>query len=70
MGERYGLTEREEEVLAQLARGRSATYIGEALYLSPNTVRGHIKKIYVKLGVHSKQELIDLVLEEPGDASA
>ncbi|MFR7737419.1 MAG: helix-turn-helix transcriptional regulator, partial [Eggerthella lenta] len=27
---------------------------------SPNTVRGHTKNIYTKLGVHSKQEIIDL----------
>ena len=57
---RHGLTDRESEILLLLARGRSSTYIGEALYLSPNTVRGHIKNIYAKLGVHSKQEIIDL----------
>lgn len=60
MSNRYGLTERESEILLLLARGRSSTYIGNALYLSPNTVRGHIKNIYAKLDVHSKQELIDL----------
>lgn len=60
MSARYGLTDRESEILLLLARGRSSTYIGDALYLSPNTVRGHIKNIYVKLDVHSKQEIIDL----------
>ena len=59
-GEPVRLTDRESEILLLLARGRSSTYIGEALYLSPNTVRGHIKNIYAKLGVHSKQEIIDL----------
>lgn len=61
IAERQGLTNREREILSYLARGRSATYIGKELYLSPNTVRGHTKNIYAKLSVHSKQELIDLV---------
>lgn len=57
---RYRLTPRESDILEHLSRGRTATYIGGVLYLSPNTVRGHIKSIYIKLDVHSKQELIDL----------
>lgn len=61
---RCKLTDRESEILLLLARGRSSTYIGEALYLSPNTVRGHIKNIYAKLEVHSKQEIIDLFTDQ------
>ncbi len=60
----HGLTDREREILAYLARGRTANYIGQTLYLSPNTVRGYIKSIYVKLDVHSKQEVIDLFPSE------
>lgn len=56
----HHLTEREAEVLAQLARGRTNTYIAEALVISPTTVRGHIRNIYTKLDVHKRQELIDL----------
>lgn len=56
----YHLTERETEVLAQLARGRTNTYIAEDLMISPTTVRGHIRNIYSKLDVHKRQELIDL----------
>lgn len=63
---RCKLTDRESEILLLLARGRSSTYIGEALYLSPNTVRGHIKNIYAKLEVHSKQEIIDLFTDQAG----
>ena len=44
-----------------LCQGRTRAYIAETLYLSENTVRGHVKRIYTKLDVHSKQELIDLV---------
>lgn len=46
--------------MLQLARGRSAAFIADELVCSPATVRTHMKNIYAKLGVHSKQELIDL----------
>ena len=55
------LTSREQEVLRLLAAGRSQRYIQEVLVISEGTVRTHIKHVYQKLGVHSKQELIDLV---------
>ena len=58
---RYGLSARESEVFALLARGRNLPYISEALFISKNTVRTHLKNIYQKLGVHDRQELIDLV---------
>ncbi|WP_418914695.1 response regulator transcription factor [Adlercreutzia sp.] len=60
LGTRYGLTAREQDVLLLLARGRSAAYIADDLGLATSTVRGYTKSLYAKLGVHSKQELIDL----------
>lgn len=57
----FGLTEREGEIFAMLARGRNARFIMEEFVLSRNTVKSHIKHIYGKLGVHSQQELIDMV---------
>lgn len=56
-----GLTEREAEILAYLARGRTKAYIAEVLFVSENTVRSHVRNIYSKLGVHTRQELLDLV---------
>ena len=56
----YRITARESEIMLQLARGRSAAFIADELVCSPATVRTHMKNIYAKLGVHSKQELIDL----------
>lgn len=56
-----GLSAREAEICGYLARGRSQTYIRDALFLSKNTVSTHVRHLYTKLGVHSKQELIDLV---------
>lgn len=56
-----GLTPRETEVFGLLARGRSIPYIRDALVISRETAATHAKHIYAKLGVHSRQELIDLI---------
>jgi DNA-binding NarL/FixJ family response regulator len=45
------LTEREKEVLALLAEGRSNKGICDRLFLSPKTVEAHVKHIFMKLGV-------------------
>lgn len=58
---RYGLSRREAEVLEFLARGRDVPYVASELVISKNTVRTHTKGIFAKTGVHSRQELIDLV---------
>lgn len=57
----FSLTPREQEVFRLLAAGRSQRYIQETLVISEGTTRTHIKHVYQKLGVHRKQELIDLV---------
>ena len=57
----YGLSNRQREVLAMLARGRNGDYITEKLVISPHTTKAHIYNIYQKTGVHSRQELMDLV---------
>lgn len=65
----YGLTPRETEVFALLARGRSVPYIRDALVISKGTVVTHTKHIYSKLDVHTRQDLIDLVstfADDPG----
>ena len=62
---RYRLTPREVEVLAQLAKGRPTRSIGDALFISYETTRAHIKHIYEKTGVHSRSELIDLIYGDP-----
>jgi DNA-binding NarL/FixJ family response regulator len=46
-----GLTEREREVLALIAEGRSNKGICERLFLSPKTVEAHVKHIFMKLGI-------------------
>ena len=57
----YGLTERETEIVALLARGRTKAYIAKTLFVTENTVRSHVRNLYIKLDVHTRQELIDLI---------
>lgn len=54
----YGLSPRETEVFSMFVRGHSANYIAEQLVVSLHTVKTHVKRIYEKLDVHSKDELI------------
>jgi len=53
------LTDRELQVLRLLTTRLSSTEIADQLFLSPNTVRSHIKNIYSKLDVHSRQGALD-----------
>lgn len=52
------LSPRESEVFLLFVKGHSAKYISDLLIVSPHTVKTHIKRIYEKVGVHSKDELI------------
>lgn len=57
----YALAPRQRDVLVHLACGRTAARTAQALTMSENTVASYTKQIYARLGVHSKQELIDFV---------
>ncbi len=63
LAETYGLSPRECEVTALLAQGYSQPYIRDQLVLSKSTVATHVRHIYAKLDIHTRQELIDLVNE-------
>lgn len=54
----YGLTAREEEILGYLLMQKTPQQIADELFLSLDTVRGHMKNIYRKADVHSRQELV------------
>lgn len=58
---RFKLTNRESEVLDLLVQGRRASWIAQKLYISDNTARAHVKHIYQKLGVHTREELLDFI---------
>ncbi len=59
----YGISERQQEIIELLLQGKSNPDIAEALYISPNTVKNHLYKLYQKLGVKSRFELIGFFLE-------
>lgn len=58
-----GLSEREMQILKSMVAGLDYRQIGETLYISPNTVRNHISKIYDKLHITSKAQAIKLAIK-------
>ncbi|MHB2023369.1 MAG: response regulator [Mycobacteriales bacterium] len=54
------LTERELQVLAGMAAGRSNGQIGRALYLSEDTVKTHARRLFRKLGVKDRAQAVAL----------
>jgi DNA-binding CsgD family transcriptional regulator len=60
IGLEFGLTKREIEIADLMAKGRSLPYISESIGVTLGTVQTHARHIYTKLGIHSRQELIDM----------
>ncbi len=56
--ETHGVTAREREVATLMARGLSNAEIATELVISPHTVQDHIKSLFQKVGVGSRQELV------------
>lgn len=52
------LSEREQEVLARIAQGRTNREIAAALHLSPHTVKEHTSALYRKLGARNRVEAV------------
>ena len=52
------LSPRELEVLHLLPTGLTAAQMADELFISPNTLRSHLKNIYARLGVHSRHEAV------------
>jgi DNA-binding CsgD family transcriptional regulator len=56
-----GITEKEKEVIRLYSRGRSVSSISKKLFVSESTVRTYIQRVYEKLSIHSRQELLDAI---------
>ncbi len=60
----YELSSREQEIVQLIARGVSTQDIATTLFLSPHTVRDHVKAIFEKVRVSSRGELVAKVFAE------
>ncbi len=58
------LTEREQQVVSGICQGNTFKQIARNLTLSPSTISNHLYRIYIKLGINSRSELVDLVSNE------
>jgi DNA-binding CsgD family transcriptional regulator len=55
------LTGREREIAALAVQGMSSRAIGELLHIGERTVESHLARVYLKFGVHSRQQLADAI---------
>lgn len=60
----YGLSQREEEVLLLLAQHKSAGDIGTELCIAHGTAKAHIRHVYQKLDIHTRDDLFELVKQQ------
>ena len=58
LAELYRLTDREREIFEYVAAGHNSPYIARKLFISEHTVRTHMRNMYRKFNVGSKEELI------------
>ncbi len=59
---KLGLTQRESQIVEKFAVGKSTQTLAEELCISVATVRTHLRKIFAKLEIGSRVELLSLVL--------
>jgi len=68
--DRYGISNRERDIIAMIVQGHANRLIGERLFISDRTVKNHISSIYRKTGVMNKVQLLNLVRNHPGPQDA
>ena len=61
LAKEHDLTEREAAVLVPLAKGHTMKSIAEQFTVSFHTVRSQVRSIYLKLDIHSREELLDML---------
>jgi DNA-binding CsgD family transcriptional regulator len=68
--DRYGISNRERDIIAMIVQGHANRLIGERLFISDRTVKNHISSIYRKTTVVNKVQLLNLVRNNPGPRDA
>jgi len=58
---RYHLSQREAEVLGLLAQRKTIAEVEDELFIAEGTAKAHMRHIYEKLDIHSRQELFDML---------
>ncbi|MGW7071434.1 LuxR C-terminal-related transcriptional regulator [Streptomyces sp. NPDC054855] len=64
IAEAYGLTSRELQITQLIARGMATAEIAATLFISPHTVRDHLKAVFTKVRVSSRGELVARLFAE------
>ena len=62
----FGLTGREQEIVHLVLQGLDTKDIAARLFLSPRTVDYHLHKVFTKLGLTSRAELMRMMIEDDG----
>ncbi len=60
--DRMGLSPRQQQMIEQLFRGHSDKQIATKLDIAISTVRAHLQRLYAKLNVHDRTEMVLLVM--------
>ncbi|EAR00353.1 helix-turn-helix transcriptional regulator [Maribacter sp. HTCC2170] len=59
--EKYGITKREREIVEQICKGKTNQQIADELFISLQTVKDHTHRIYTKIGIKGRMNLVQLV---------
>jgi DNA-binding CsgD family transcriptional regulator len=63
--ERFGISNRERDIVSMIVQGHANRIIGERLFISDRTVKNHISSIYRKTGAVNKVQLLNMVRNQP-----
>jgi DNA-binding CsgD family transcriptional regulator len=61
----YGLTPTEARLSAALLQGKNVTQVARDLQIKVNTVRSHLKSIFLKTGANRQSELVRILITSP-----
>lgn len=71
MKKKYGISQREWEIIDLLLHGKSNREVAEQLCIAHHTVKNHVYRLYQKLGVHKRYQLVNFFMQQknPGNDS-